>query len=83
VSEHECYSALSRTMVVLRELKGMSMREHAQQLGLSPATLCRIEAGKGCDLATLAKIHQATGIKYHTLLGERPDNGTGQRGGAK
>lgn len=70
--EHDCYSALSRTMILLRELKAISMREHAKQMGLSPATLCRIEAGKGCDLRILAIIHRATGIKFHTLLGEKP-----------
>jgi transcriptional regulator with XRE-family HTH domain len=63
--------ALGRTMILLRDLKGISMREHAKQLGISPATLCRIERGDTCDIKTLAAIHKATGIKYHILLGEK------------
>jgi transcriptional regulator with XRE-family HTH domain len=69
---NDCNAALGRTLVLLRELKGISMREHAKQLSVSPATLCRIEDGRGCDLATLVKIHKATGVKLHTLLGEKP-----------
>jgi len=71
-TEGDCYESLSRTMVLLREIKGISMREHARQLGMSPATLSRVEAGKGCDLKTLCAIHNATGVKLHTLLGEKP-----------
>lgn len=67
-----CYVALARTMNVLRDLKGCSLREHAAQLGISPATLSRIENEQGCDLATLVKIHKVTGVKLHTLLGEKP-----------
>lgn len=71
-AEIDCYAALAKTVILLREIKGLSMREHAGQLGVSPATLCRIEDGRGCDLATLVKIHKATGVKLHTLLGEKP-----------
>lgn len=69
---HDCYKALARTMTVLRELKGLSLREHAAHLEISPATLCRIEQEKGCDLSTLCQIHAKTGVKLHTLLGEKP-----------
>jgi transcriptional regulator with XRE-family HTH domain len=68
----DCYEALARTLILLREIKGISMREHARQIGLSPATLSRVEAGKGCDLKTLCAIHIGTGVKLHTLLGEKP-----------
>jgi transcriptional regulator with XRE-family HTH domain len=57
-------------MKLLREIKGMGLREHAKHLGLKPATLCRIESGKPCDVATLVQIHKATGVKYETLLGD-------------
>lgn len=62
--------SLASTMVLLRELKGMGLREHARHLGLKAATLCRIEQAKGCDLDTLVTIHKATGVKYDTLLGD-------------
>lgn len=63
--------ALARTMKVLRDIKGISLREHAEQIELSPATLCRVEQGKGCDLKTLVQIHRKTGVKLTTLLGEK------------
>lgn len=65
-SHLEC---MARTMKLLRELKGMGLREHAKHLGIPPATLHRIEHGKPCDIATLVHIHKATGVKYETLLG--------------
>lgn len=63
---------LANTMKILRELKNVTMREHARQLGMSPATLCRIEAGDLPDLVNLIKIRVRTGISYGTLLGEDP-----------
>jgi transcriptional regulator with XRE-family HTH domain len=62
---------LSKTMILLREIKGMGQREHARALGLTVATLNRIENGKKCDVDTLVHIHQKTGIKYDTLLGSQ------------
>lgn len=61
---------LAKTMKLLREIKGMGLREHAKHIGLTPATLHRIENGKPCDVNTLVQIHKATGVKYETLLGE-------------
>lgn len=63
-------AALAKTMTLLREIKGMGLREHAKDIGMNPATLHRIENGKGCDVKTLVMIRKATGVKYHTLLGE-------------
>lgn len=60
---------LARVMILMRDLKGLGLREHARQLGMNPATLHRIEKGKGCDLDTLVFIHQKTGVKYDILLG--------------
>jgi len=48
------------------------LREFARAVNVDPATLCRIEKAKGCDLETLVRIHQETGLKYELLLG--PDN---------
>ena len=64
------YVALASTMKLIREMKGLSLRAHAKVLGLSPATLSRIERGFGCDLSKLVMIREKTGIKYETLLGE-------------
>lgn len=68
------YIALAKTMLLLREVKGMSLREHAKWLGISPATLSRIERGFGCDLSKLVLIREKTGVKYETLLGEVKTN---------
>lgn len=59
---------LAATMRLLREIKGHGLREAARDLGLSPATLSRIERGGGCDISTLLYIHEQTGIKLETLL---------------
>lgn len=63
--------ALGQAVGMVRALKNISLREHARQLGLSPATLSRIERGFGCDLAQLVKIHEKTGVAYDVLLGEK------------
>lgn len=64
---------LASTMKLLRELKQVSLRDHAKQLGMSPATLCRIEAGELPDLVNLIKIRVRTKISYATLLGEQQE----------
>jgi transcriptional regulator with XRE-family HTH domain len=65
---------LSKTMKLLREIKGMGQREHARHLGLKISTLNRIEAGKPCNVDTLVYIHEKTGITYDTLLGSSSQN---------
>lgn len=60
---------LANVMKLMRELRGMGLREHARELKLSPATLSRIEAGKGCDMDTLMEISARSGAKITTLLG--------------
>lgn len=69
------YVALANTMRLLREMKGLSLRQHAKSLGLAPATLSRIERGFGCDLCKLVLIREKTGVKYETLLGEEKTKG--------
>lgn len=61
--------AMSRTMKLLREMKGLGLREHARQLDIPSSTLSRIENAKPCDVDTLLKIHKVTGVKVTTLLG--------------
>jgi len=68
-SQHQWAEQLARTMKLARELRCLGLREFARSMRVNPATLCRIEAGKGCDVVTLVRIHDATGIKYDTLLG--------------
>ena len=66
---------LAKTMKLLREIKGMGLREHALHIGVNSATLCRIEQGKKCDVDTLVHIHEKTGITYDTLLGSALQRG--------
>jgi transcriptional regulator with XRE-family HTH domain len=65
----EPYAAnLAKTMQVARALTGKSLREYAAFLKLNPATYHRVENGKGCDVSTLVKIHEVTGISYELLI---------------
>ena len=61
--------ALGEVMTLLRDITGRGVREQAKLLGMSPATLSRIERGYGCDVEQLVKIHQLSGISYDKLLG--------------
>lgn len=63
--------SLSQNLKMLRLMKGISIRSHAKLLGVSPATLCRIENGHGCDLSVLAAISESTGFPVDVLLGVR------------
>lgn len=69
-ANHAWAKRLADTMKLARELRGLGLREFARSIDLNPATLHRIENGKGCDVVQLVQIHQRTGIKYDTLLGE-------------
>lgn len=60
---------LANVMKLMRELRGMTLRAHARELQLNPATLHRIENGKGCDMNTLIAISRSSGAKITTLLG--------------
>lgn len=73
---HEC-DTLANVMKVARSLAGVSLRQYAKRIQVSPATLSRIENGLGCDLSTLAQIRRATKIKYSVLLGEQSHQGPG------
>jgi len=60
---------LALVMRLQRETRGESLRKYAEFLGISAATLYRIETGKPCDVDTLLSIHERTGISLPTLLG--------------
>lgn len=62
-------ASMAQTMKLVRELNGLGLRGQAKALDMSPSTLHRIEAGKGCDVDTLLDIHRKTGVKLETLLG--------------
>lgn len=66
--EERWHGNLANVVRVLRMLHGLNIRQQAKQWGVSSATICRIENGKGCDLATLSKISEATGMKVESLL---------------
>lgn len=68
-NQHPWCKALAQNVYAVRHLKGMSLREHAKVLGISPATLSRIERGWPCDLRILAKICEGTGFSVDALLG--------------
>lgn len=69
MSEHPWCKSLAQNLSTVRHLKGISLRAHAKQLGMSPATLSRVERGWPCDLRVLAKICQGTGLPVDVLLG--------------
>lgn len=52
-----------------RDITGDGLREYARRVGMSVATICRIEQGKGCDVDNLLTLHRARGISVHTMLG--------------
>lgn len=66
---------LAKVMVLARQMKRMGLREHARALKMNPATLHRIEKGKGCDVDTLLHLQEQTGIEYSVLLGGTPQRG--------
>lgn len=68
-NEREWTKHLAKTMLLLREMRGMNIRDHAKHLDISHATVSRIENEQPCDVDTLVKIHLATKITLHTLLG--------------
>lgn len=68
-SAHKWAKTLAKTMKTIRQFHGMGLREYARHIGLNPATLHRIENGKGCDVVTLVRIRETTGIRYEVLLG--------------
>jgi transcriptional regulator with XRE-family HTH domain len=69
--------ALGEVMTLLRDMTERGVREQAKLLGMSAATLSRIERGYGCDVEQLVKIHKLSGISYDRLLGSarKPEGG--------
>lgn len=60
---------LAKQMRALRAMHKSSLRSMAKYLGVSPATLSRIENSKSCDVDTLLRIHYKTGVSCDVLLG--------------
>ena len=56
--------------VLVRERRGArKLRETAAEIGIGPATLLRVEAGRIPDLVTFGKICQWLGVDPATFLG--------------
>ncbi len=70
-SPHPWCQSLAQNVKTVRYLKGVSLREHAKLIGISPATLSRVERGHMCDLSVLSKICDGTGLPVDVLLGVR------------
>ena len=68
-NDREWTKQMAKTLLLLREMSGMNIRDYAKRLDISHATLSRIENEQPCDVDTLIKIHIATGVTLHTLLG--------------
>jgi transcriptional regulator with XRE-family HTH domain len=47
---------LGKIIADYRYMNRLGIREVAKQIGMSPATLCRIENGKPCDSDNMAKL---------------------------
>lgn len=62
-------AALGATVKLARELRKASLRDFSKVTGVNFTVLHRIESGRGCDVNALILLHQATGIKYETMLG--------------
>ena len=49
---------LGKMLELYRKVAEVSQRDVAAAMDVSPASLCRIEQGKACDMRTLGKILQ-------------------------
>ena len=47
---------ISEMLKLYRQSRDLSMRDCAKEIGVSCATLCRIEAGKDCDMKSFSKL---------------------------
>ncbi len=62
---------ISECLKLYRNSREIGMRECAKEIGVSCATLCRIENGKNCDMASFTKLlawlmrHEATANKAY------------------
>lgn len=68
-----------------RVARGLSLREVARRLGVSPATLSALENGHtGFSVTRLAEVAAVLGVPAHELLSGSapPPRGTGERAGA-
>lgn len=62
-----------------RKRSKRGIREVAAEIGISPATLSRVENGKVPDLNTFTKICQWLDINPNDILGHRVDARTGRQ----
>lgn len=55
--------AVALVMIAAREAEKMTLRAFADYLGVSPATLSRIENGKGCGIDTVIALSVGLGVE--------------------
>jgi hypothetical protein len=53
---HMTPTRLGRMLRLLRAADQRDMRSLAAEIGISSATLCRLEAGRSCDVATWLRL---------------------------
>ena len=57
----------------MRKMRGLSVREHARQLGVSPSTLSELERGiAGISLQRLQSVASSLSIGIADLLADHP-----------
>lgn len=60
---------ISECLKLYRQSREISMRECSKEIGISCATLCRIEAGKGCDMQSFSKL--LTWLMRHEVMANK------------
>jgi transcriptional regulator with XRE-family HTH domain len=72
----ELYSQIGRRLQAYRNRAGMTLRELAEDTGLSPSYLSKLESGKvGMSVANLDKIATGLGLGIGDLVGEGEEEG--------
>lgn len=59
---------LYKDLEVIGRHKGVSWREMADEIGVSPSTLTRLRTGSKPDADSLAAIFRWTGVKFETYI---------------
>lgn len=71
-------AGLGARIRALRQRRGLSLRELARRLGVSPATLSQLERDRvGLTVARLTAIAHAIGVRVADLVGGSPGGSTG------
>ncbi|MGD0165907.1 MAG: helix-turn-helix transcriptional regulator [Gaiellaceae bacterium] len=66
------YELVNQRLRLTRKQRGLSLRDVAEEIGVSPSTLSRVERGAAPDLATLNKLIDWLGIDRSAVFHSRP-----------